>query len=140
MEIKVGIGLGEIRFGMSIDTVQNKLGKPDRTRQGQDSLLLQYNDLRSMLWFNPDLCLHWIQCSHVESMLFNRMVIGEAVQPILSIIETELNASYEMEDYDSMESYCFHDAELELQAEYATIAAICFGHLWEDDQPVYPSY
>ncbi|MDP5035257.1 MAG: hypothetical protein NWQ42_03930, partial [Alishewanella sp.] len=64
-------------------------------------------------------------------------VIGLAADEVISKLHQIGEATYEFEDYGSMESYSFSELELEVQAEYGVVTTICFGHFWKNDEPVY---
>ncbi|MEQ9586514.1 MAG: hypothetical protein RJS97_00840 [Parvibaculaceae bacterium] len=138
MEIQIGVGLDDFKFGMSASEVKRRLGPPDKIDRDEEEFpLFLFNKLRSTFWFDSKSRLHWIQCSHRDAVLLGSKPIGAQAPSILSSIESHLGESWELVDYGSIESYSFSEAELEIQTEYGLIRSICFGHLWEGDTPLY---
>ncbi|MCL2914278.1 hypothetical protein L2725_10915 [Shewanella corallii] len=138
MEVKFGTGLDNIRFGLDQAALKSLLGEPDKIDRDKNNLpLLQYNKLKSTFWMDEGDKLHWIQCSNPELLIQGVNVIGLATDEVISKLHQIGEATYEFEDYGSMESYSFPELELEVQAEYGVVTTICFGHFWKNDEPVY---
>jgi len=138
MEVKLGIGLDNISFGVVQDSLKNQLGDPDKVDTDNDELLLlKYNKLKSTFWMDELARLHWIQCSNPLLIIQNIKVIGMEVEEATSKLALVLDSAYEFEDYGSMESYSFPEYELEIQSEYGIVTTVCFGHYWDNDEPVY---
>ena len=138
MEVKLGIGLDDISFGVAQDYLKNLHGEPDKVDTDNDELLLlKYNKLKCTFWMDELARLHWIQCSNPLLIIQNIKVIGMEVDEVTSKLSLVLNSNYEFEDYGSMESYSFPEYELEIQSEYGIVKTVCFGHYWDNDEPVY---
>jgi hypothetical protein len=138
MEVKLGIGLGDISFGIAQDSLKDLIGEHDKIdRDNDDQLLLMYNGLKCTYWMDENGRLHWIQCSNPSLILHNVKVIGMEVLEAVSKLALVLESSYEFEDYGSMESYSFPDYEMEVQSEYGIVTTVCFGHYWSGDKPLY---
>jgi hypothetical protein len=138
MEVKLGIGLGDISFGIAQDSLKDLIGEHDKIdRDNDEQLLLMYNGLKCTYWMDENGRLHWIQCSNPSLILHNVKVIGMEVLEAVSKIALILESSYEFEDYGSMESYSFPDYEMEVQSEYGIVTTVCFGHYWNGDEPLY---
>ncbi|MEP1444997.1 MAG: hypothetical protein ABJK37_02625 [Paraglaciecola sp.] len=138
MEIKLGIGLDGISFGVSQDYLKELIGEPDKIDLDNDEFpLLKYNKLMCTFWMDENDRVHWIQSSNPLLFLQNTKVIGMEVIDILSKLASVFGYSHEFEDYGSMESYSFPEHELEIQSEYGIVTNICFGHYWKDDEPLY---
>ena len=138
MEVKLGIGLGDISFGIAQDSLKDLIGKHDKIdRDNDEQLLLMYNGLKCTYWMDENGRLHWIQCSNPSLILHNVKVIGMEVLEAVSKLALVLESSYGFEDYGSMESYSFPDYEMEVQSEYGIVTTVCFGHYWNGDEPLY---
>lgn len=134
----VGVGLGDLTFGLSRSAVEEALGLADKVDTDNEGFpLLQYNDLRSTFWFDQDNRLHWIQSKHSELTVLGRRTIGAVAEEMLEFLRLHLGEAPEIEDYGSFESHHFRGAELEVQVEYGAIDQVCFGHLWEGELPNY---
>ncbi|WP_412970760.1 hypothetical protein [Glaciecola sp. MF2-115] len=138
MEVKLGIGLDEIRFGISQSSLEDMLGEPDKIDVDYDELpLLKYNKLMCTFWMDDGNRLHWIQCSNPLLRLQKTLVIGKDVSDTIRKLELTFGYSHEFEDYGSSESYSFPENEVEIQSEYGIVTQVCFGHYWKGDTPLY---
>ncbi|MBC3767467.1 hypothetical protein [Neptunicella marina] len=138
MEVKFGTGLDNIRFGLDQASLKSLLGEPSKIDSDNDGLpLLQYNKLKSTFWMDERDKLHWIQCSNPELSIQGIKIIGLDTDEAISKLKQIIEASYEFEDYGSMENYSFPKLELEVQTEYGVVTTVCFGHLWKNGEPVY---
>jgi len=138
MELKFGIGLDNISFGIKQNSLIDLIGEPDKIDTDNDELpLLQYNKLKCTFWMDDSDRLHWIQCSNPSLMIQDIKIIGLDVLNVISKLSLLIESSYELEDYGSMESYSFSEQELEIQSQYGIVTAVCFGHYWNDDEPLY---
>ena len=140
MNIKLGRGLEDVRFGISQDALVELLGPPDKyDTDGFEAPLLIYNAYRSIFWFSLEDELHWIQCSNSISMIWNQKLIGQSFVAKKALIASHAGEPTDIDDFGSMESYSYDSCQLEIQVEFGTIQTICFGNLWEDgDTPIYP--
>ncbi|MCG7564619.1 MULTISPECIES: hypothetical protein [Pseudoalteromonas] len=138
MEVKFGIGLGNIRFGVDQVTLKRLIGEPNKIDTDNDGLLLlQYNKLKCTFWMDETDRLHWIQCSNPTLLIQGVNIIGLEVLVAISKLKVIIETPFEFEDYGSMESYSFPEQELEIQSEYGVVTTVCFGHFWKDDEPLY---
>lgn len=139
MQIDPGIGIDDIKFGLSQTMLKDKLGEPSKIdKDSEGALLYQYNSLKCTFWFNEDARLHWIQCSNKEAALYGARVVGMKIAEALDLVDSKLGYPATVDDYGSMESYSFDRDELEVQAEYGEVSCICFGHLWDNENfPIY---
>ncbi|MBU3003373.1 hypothetical protein [Paraglaciecola arctica] len=138
MEVKLGLGLDGISFGISQDSLKDMIGEPDKIDVDHDELpLLQYNSLMCTFWMDKSDRLHWIQSANPLLTLQNTKVIGMEVLDIVAKLALVLGYSHEFEDYGATESYSFSEHELEIQSEYGIVTDVCFGHYWKDDEPLY---
>jgi hypothetical protein len=138
MEVKLGIGLDGISFGVSQPSLIDMIGQPDKVDVDHDELpLLKYNELMCTFWMDESNRLHWIQSANPLLTLQNMKVIGMEVLDIVAKLALVLGYSHEFEDYGATESYSFSEHELEIQSEYGIVTDVCFGHYWKDDEPLY---
>lgn len=108
MEIYPGIGLNNIRFGVTEAELIALIGEPDKTRDDTEleRRQLQYNSLRSAFWFD-DTHLHWIECSHPEMSLNGQRLYEMEEQEAIAFIGSELGESPQLEDHGHFECYSF---------------------------------
>lgn len=141
MNIYPGIGLNNIRFGITESELIALIGAPDKVCYDPDleRRQLQYNDLRSTFSFD-DTNLHWIECSHPEMSLNGQRFHEMRGQEAIAFIKSELGESPQLEDYGRFECYSFEKSWVSLHVEYGIVQEIQFGYLFdENDEPVLPS-
>ena len=140
MNISLGKGVDQIRFGISRALLEAQLGNADKVDTDESgNPLLIYNRLQCTFWLNENDELHWIQCSNSSARLWDEIVIGQPFATQLDMLETLAGECPSLDDYGSMESYGFSANELELQVEYGVVTSICFGNFWNaDDTAIYP--
>ncbi|WP_335920989.1 hypothetical protein [Shewanella algae] len=129
MEVKLGIGLSDIRFGLDQIYLTKQLGEPSKIDTDNDGFpLLQYNKLMCTFWIDEADGLHWIQCSNPALSIQGINIIGLDVDEAISKLKIIFGTKYEFEDYGSMESYYFQEHEFEVQTEYGVVTTVCFGN------------
>lgn len=140
MNIILGCGIDQIRFGISRVVLESKLGTADKVDMDEiGNPLLIYNQLQCTFWLNEDNQLHWIQCSNRSARLWGEIVIGQPFATQSDVLESFAGECPSIDDYGSMESYGFIANELELQVEYGNVTSICFGNFWnEDETAIFP--
>jgi len=140
LNISLGKGVDQIRFGISRALLEAQLGNADKVDTDESgNPLLIYNRLQCTFWLNENDELHWIQCSNSSARLWDEIVIGQPFATQLDMLETLAGECASLDDYGSMESYGFSANELELQVEYGVVTSICFGNFWNaDDTAIYP--
>jgi hypothetical protein len=135
LNIILGKGIEQIRFGISRALLEKKLGTADKVDTDESgNPLLIYNRLQCTFWLNEDNELHWIQCSNSSARLWGEIVIGQPFAAQTEFLESFSGECPSIDDYGSMESYSFGANELELQVEYGIVTSICFGNFWNDDE------
>lgn len=139
MNIVLGYGLENIYFGLSIREIVELLGKPDKEFESDFDFHIQYYSLQGDFWFRKqDLRLHWIQCSHPSSKIFDRLVISKDKEELIMFIRSNIFDEIEINDYGSFESYYFKNTCLELQFKFNLLEEVCFGHFFDrEDKPIW---
>ncbi len=140
MNIYPGIGLNNIRFGITEAELIAFIGEPNKNCDDTETerRQLQYNQLRSTFWFD-DTNLHWIECSHPKLKLNGQQLYEKPIDDAIAFITTALGESPELEDYDSFECHSFEENWLTVRVEYGIVSEIEFGYLFnENDEPILP--
>jgi hypothetical protein len=141
MEVLIGTGLGDVRFGMREPRVIELLGEPDKTYELEGNRRAQYFALRTELWFQhaEDGRLSWIACSHPNAEVFGERLIGKPTSEVLHFVADRIDDNIEFDDYGPFESYTFTDSWLELQFHFGVLESVNYGQLFgPDGAPVWP--
>lgn len=130
MEVKVGIGIGELIFGMHRSQVEKLIGKPDKEAiDDEDEMICQFNSLKSRISFysNEGGRLGYIRCSSAALTHNGQSIIGEKIDTVLKLFEKATDISWEVEEYDSMVVYTNENGWLSLQSEYDVVTQVELG-------------
>jgi hypothetical protein len=137
MELKLGIGIGEIVFGLLESDITGMLGEPDKITAEEESeteVIYQYFDRKLSLTFYEEEVgkLGYIRTSDPEATYNGHKLVG---QPIMDVLKTVFAAlgDWDLEDYGSLEVYNFEDYWLVLNVEYGCITDIELGVLFNED-------
>lgn len=133
MEIKIGIGIGELTFGMLKPEVEKLMGKPDKAALDQDDdeveVIWQFNSLKSRISFysSEEGRLGYIRCSSTDLVYKNNSIIGEKIETVLNLFDMDVTKAWEIEEYDSFVVY-FNDLYwLSINCEYEVVTHFEIG-------------
>ena len=135
MNIHIGVGLDDMKFGMSEENIVNKYGKPDKTYLTDDkNTRYVYNELLLELSFEKENnnLLGWIEVYNSDALLNGQQLIGLKREKVLSFLSTFINEEPEIDDYGSFLSITYNEIWLELQFSFDRLRNINFGSL--DDE------
>lgn len=147
--VRLGIGLGEIRFGASIEEAVRYFGMPDERHEepefhGITTISLDWND-GVACWFDSDddYRLGTIQVEHGAAELCGETLIGRPLTEVLMLVEPHLGVPT-WDDFTGrrldLRVAEFDDHGLMLWFEDHHLEAIQWGYLWDgNDQKVWPS-
>lgn len=143
MEIKVGIGIDDIYFGMSQKDVVAKLGKPDKINSNlmKNAVTYFYNDKMALFYFDEedDLKLTSIEVYHPEALMFNQPVINKSKSEIVDWLNTLEYTKLEYEEYDYFDTIFCEDIWAEFEFQFEKVVCVKFGPLFdEDDETIWP--
>ncbi|MGD1931271.1 MAG: hypothetical protein ACFB12_20420 [Leptolyngbyaceae cyanobacterium] len=143
MEILLGVGIGELLFGLAEAQVQAKLGAADRSYTTElGCRRVQFDELMLELSFEPENenLLGWIEVHNPQATLFGHLLIEKSRQNVLTLLAKKLGNPSEYEDYGSFNTAFYEEQWLELHFEFGRLKSINFG-VWysEDDQPLWPN-
>jgi hypothetical protein len=148
-DILLGIGYGEIRFGMSQEQVRKIFGDPDSTERmdyvddgSQVDDIWDYNDPQLELTFTGDLDfkLTSIKTMDPSILLHEKRLMGSSIAEVESSLEQISINETDRESFDSeIEQICCDDVGLDLWFEAGVLYAVEWSHLWLDDEtPKWP--
>ncbi len=136
MEIKIGIGLDSIQFGLLQPELIKILGQPDKVNneEREDHVVLYYNKIMTKFYFNLDsqgkLCS--IATINPEIIFFERNVIGLEKEYIISLLKTNGVTSFDCEDYESFDSIFCEEIWSSFTFEFNRLREIEFSVLMDD--------
>ncbi|MEL6930136.1 MAG: hypothetical protein AAFO95_16080 [Cyanobacteria bacterium J06600_6] len=139
MDIILGWGFDQIRFGMKEADIVAILGSPDKKYESDYDLHLVYFSIKCDLWIlKEDNRLHWIQSSNPKAQVFGKLLINENKKELISFLNSKLDDKLEIDDFGWNEYYTFTDTWLSLYFEFNVLTMFSFGHFWSDnDEPVW---
>lgn len=138
MEIKVGIGIDELIFGMNRQEAEDILGKPDKEIIDEDDdkeLILQFNDrkLRLSFYMNESGRLGYIRCSSGKLTYKSQQLIGKSESTVLDLFKKDLNGLWEVEEYQSFTVHSNDDYWISFNTEYGAVTQVEFGVTFLND-------
>ena len=149
-DIKIGEGLGEVKFGMTREQVSSILGQPDDIDQYSDSDLeddssesWHYDELEISLSFDED--ADWklvtIAVSAPNYKLDNKELIGLEGEEVIKVLESLNLGSHETEDWSSEEIpdhklISFTDSQINFWVEDGELTEIQWGPLFIDEETI----
>ena len=153
-DIKVGLGLGDIKFGCSKEDLIQLIGEPTEkdtyNASGEEEGYLteswHYDELEFSVSFDEEdnWKLTTIAASSNEFTLNNKQLFGLSIDEVLDLLKDENLGDNELDDLSddvvSQKLISFIDSSLNLWFEEGKLSEIQWGVLWEDeDTPKWPS-
>lgn len=133
MEVKIGIGIGKLIFGMLKPEVEKLIGKKDKESVDEDDdeveVIWQFNSLKSRLSFyaNEQGRLGYIRCSSTELVYKDHKIIGEKVETVLNLFKKQPDTFWEIEDCDSFIVHSSDSHWLSIHSEYEIVTQLEIG-------------
>ena len=149
-KIKIGIGLGEIKFGCSREELKRIAGEPTEidtyNASGEEDGYLteswQYDEDEFSVSFDEEdnWRLTTIAVSSPEFKINSKKIIGLSMNKVLQALENENLGDNELEDLsDNHKLISFINTSLNLWFENNQLSEIQWGVLWNDeDTPAWP--
>ena len=152
-DIKIGTGLGSIKFGCTRDELKNLIGEPSEidtyNASGEEDEFLteswHYDEEEFSVSFDEEdnWKLTTIAVSSPEFTLNGIRLIGLSIIEVLNILEDENLGDNELEDLSDKnvnhKLISFISASLNLWFEDNHLSEIQWGVLWEnEDTPIWP--
>jgi hypothetical protein len=139
MKINPKSGVDQLLFGMKQDNVTAIYGQPDKQFKDDDkNIIYLYNENKLRLTFYEDeeYRLGYIICTHPDSVLMDKKVIGCEVEEMKQELILKGLKSWEQESFDSIENH-FNEANwLILQSEFGEIIRVEIGAIINDKDEV----
>lgn len=144
MEIKIGIGIEDIFFGMSKDEIKVILGEPDKIIRGavEDWITYEYFDKMIRLIFSKEQNdkLITIEVHHQDILIFGENIFNKSKEEIRLFMNNHGYNVMEYEDYGTFETLASNKLHLTLEFEFNKLNSIEFSPLFKnDDDIIWPS-
>lgn len=132
MVINLKNGIDRLLFGMKQKDVEALYGKPNKHYKDDDgNIIYLYNAQKWSLTFyeDEDFRLGYIICSHPESTILDKKVIGKNIEETKASLPFK---SWTKEDFDTAENHFNESNWLILQSEYNDIIRVEIGAIIND--------
>ena len=132
MELKLKIGIGELKFGMSQSECIQILGQPNRTILDEDDeneLILQFNLYKTRLTFykNENGKLGYIRTANPDLRFKGKLIINESISVLKNNVFLKECYDFEREDLESFYTHFNEENWLTLHEEYGEVTDIELG-------------
>jgi len=141
MEIKIGIGLDNLIFGMSQDEVKSILGVPNKIIDEDYSIAFYYNDKMIKTRFDKDenLKLYSIEVVNRDARMFSQNLFGKSKEEITVLLKSRGYSKIEYEDYDTFDTLFCEEIWTTFRFEFDRLHDIEFSPLFKnDDEIIWP--
>lgn len=143
MEIKIGIGLDNIVFGIFQEDVINLLGEPDKISETEkvDGIVYYYNN--QMIKIKFDLLengkLYSFEVYNPKVTMFNREIINKEKNEILDLLKLNGYCDTVQEDYEFFETVFCKEVWSTFAFEFDRLTNIEFSPLSDtNDKTIWP--
>ena len=138
MEVKIGIGLDDLVFGMSAKDVKNILGTPDRISETEktEGIVYYYNDLfiKTKFDLNEDGKMYSIEVFNAEAILLDQIVMGKKKDEILSFLKSKGYCTFEEDDYEFFETLLCEEIWCTFTFEFNRLRSFEFSPLSDENE------
>lgn len=142
MEIKIGIGIKNIYFGMYKKEIETIIGKPNKITRGavEDWTTYEYFDEMIRLIFSKEENdrLITIEVHHQEIMLFNENIFNKTKEEIKEFLNKNGCSDIEYEDYETFETLSCSELHTTFEFEFNKLNSIEFSPLFNNDDIIFP--
>lgn len=143
MEIKIGIGLNDIVFGIFQEDVINLLGKPDKIldTEKEDGIVYYYNN--QMIKIKFDLLengrLYSFEVHNPNAIMFNQEIINKEKDEILNLLKLNGYCDIVQKDYEFFETVFCKEVWSTFSFEFNKLTNIEYSPLSDNnDRTIWP--
>jgi len=146
MEIKIGIGLDDIIFGMYLKDVTAIVGKADKIVCELEGISVEkevahyfYRQMVKMNFnINDRLCS--IKVFNPNAIMYNQKIMGKNKSEILDLLKTNGCIKFEEDNYDLLETIWCNEIAAEFGFEFNRLKSIDFNILFDkNDKEIWPA-
>jgi len=136
MEIKLGIGVDSIVFGMTKDYVIEKFGKPDKIHETayKGGFIYYYDRYMVTLTFNDDddYKLSSITSYNRQIKLYNEFIIGKTKSEVKELLENQGISDFDYEEYEIFDIMNCDEISVSFKILFDKIVHIEFGPFFDE--------
>ena len=138
MEIKLKIGIGDLKFGMTENEIIKILGKPNKRFMDEDDdnqLISEWDEekLRLTFYKNFQNRLGYLRTKN-ENLTFNQnRIIGQKTEVVKKYFKNEID-NWEITEYNFFIDYFNEKYWLSLHSEYASIVNFEMGVPYNENE------
>lgn len=139
MNINIGIGYGNILFGMTTEDVVNVLGQPSRIVNARDDgFEYIYNSLKIKLFFGyeEDERLYSIEVFNNTATVFSTEFIGMPFEKFKIFMKSNEHSHFEYDNYDYFFTVFYEELNATFTVEFDEITSLEFSPLFKDDDTI----
>jgi hypothetical protein len=146
MTIKPGVGINDIKFGMSESQILDLIGKPTKIVIDEDdddkNPVYQYNELKLRLTFYTEYNgkLGYIRVANPKIEINGNPIIGIQIEDVFKSYQSS-KENWNEENYFTFNSYFNEIKWTTLNVEYDVVTDIEFGYLFDKsgENPIWPN-
>lgn len=145
MELKLGIGIGELKFGMTQAQCCEILGAPSRVIEDKDrdeEIILEFTPLKIRLSFykEEEEKLGYIRTANKDITYNNQRLVGQSIHSIKHEVFKDSIDYWDKDEYAYFNAHSNDENWLTLNEEYKEVTDIELGvPINDDDEYVWPS-
>jgi hypothetical protein len=139
MELKPGIGIGNIKFGMTRNQVKDVLGEPDLAYNNDDDdegdIVFDYKKRRLSLTFykNYSYRFGYLRTINNDVNYNGSYILNEEIENVKKNVFGGIINDWEFENYELYQTYFNVDYWLELEVKYDIIVHLEMGVPFKND-------
>jgi hypothetical protein len=139
MNLELGIGIGNIKFGIKQNNVKHLLGSPDEIRidgEEENRTIWVYNEKKLRLTFYKDEedKLGYIETSNSKLIFKKKIIISKSVKKVKEEVLKGFIEEWEIEKHHSFTTHFNETWWITLTEEYNEIVSIELGVPFLDDE------
>ncbi|MCR3759759.1 hypothetical protein KYB31_12320 [Clostridium felsineum] len=143
MDIKIGVGIEEVLFGMKQEDVIEILGKPDKINyeEKEEGIVYYYNDKMIKLKFDKSdhYKLYSIEVCYQEIIMFNENIFNKLMCEVEDLLKKNGYFKFEYEDYEFFNTLFSEEIWTTFTFEFNKLMSIEFSPLFnEKDERIWP--
>lgn len=139
MNIDIGIGYGNVLFGMTTEDVIKVLGQPSKTVTARDDgFEYIYNSLKIKLFFGyeENERLYAIEVFNKTATVFSTEFIGMPFEKFEIFMKSSNHNYFVRDDYDYFFTVYYEELNATFTVEFDEIISVEFSPLFKDDDTI----
>jgi len=140
MDIKIGIGLDDLIFGMTQDEVKSTLGEPNKINYGELDwgIVYYFNNklIKTTFEQDYDFKLFTIEVFNSEVIFLGQRVIGQPKEKIEKLLYENGYSGFIYEEYDTFDTFFCESINATFDFEFDRLRSIIFSPLFIDDNNI----